>query len=115
MRISDDNELDEQFRALLAIATLKRSAFSKMVKESKKKSDGGEIDELEIEIDSNEISDLSEQEKTILLKIAKSMKTKIEAKGESLDEKDVIDKWAKFTLDGSVRVIESLFAKLKTP
>ena len=43
------------------------------------------------------------------------MKTKIEAKGESLDEKDVIDRWAKFTLDGSVRVIESLFAKLKTP
>ena len=48
-------ELEDTFRALLAVAAQPRKDFSKMVKETKKKSQGGEIEQLEIEIDSNEI------------------------------------------------------------
>ena len=40
---------------MLAICALNRSGFNKMVKESKKKAKGGEIEELEVEIESNDI------------------------------------------------------------
>ena len=40
---------------MLAICALSRSGFNRMVKESKKKAKGGEIEELEVEIESNDI------------------------------------------------------------
>ena len=98
---------------MLAIVVLKRAAFTKMVKDSKKKSDGGEVEELEIEIGSNEISDLDEQEKKLVRKISEKMKEEIESHLAKLDGKDEVEGFAKFALEGSLRVIASLSEKLK--
>ena len=50
----------------------------KMVKDTKKKSTNGQIEELEVEIESNSISDLDEKEKEIFLEIISGTKDRLE-------------------------------------
>jgi len=112
VRLSGEDELPEQFRAMLAICALNRSGFNKMVKESKKKAKGGEIEELEVEIESNHIQSLTELERKIVRAVCIKMKERIEgsrvfANGPT----DEVEKFAKFAQDGSLKVLNVLLEK----
>ena len=60
VRIYED-DLDEQLRALLAVVSMNRKSFNKMVKETKKKSHG-QIEELQVEIESTSFAELNDIE-----------------------------------------------------
>ena len=111
MRVSKDEDLAEQFRALLAIMVMEKPAFNKMVKESKKKAVDGEINELELEIGSNKVDDLDDFEKQILKSINKHQRAELVnsrlMKSESGSLSD-LDKFIKIALSSSISVLDHL-------
>ena len=82
-----------------------------MVKETKKKSGGGDIEQLEIEIESNEMSDLSETERKLvdeMLKLTKE-KLKIFVLPTTLTSSDrMINSFVKHIIDGSIKRLDQL-------
>merc|ERR1711976_138087 len=78
VRLSSYEEVDDQLRAVLAVSAMNRKQFNKMVKDTKKKSTNGQIEELEVEIESNSVSDFDEKEKEIFLEIISSTRDRLE-------------------------------------
>ena len=112
MRVSKDEELSEQFRALLAIVVLEKPAFNKMVKESKKKAVDGEINELEIEIGSNKLDDLDDFEKKILKSINGQQRALLQS--SKLVENGDLQKFIKIAIQSSISVLNFLDEKLSS-
>jgi len=84
-----------------------------MVKESKKKAKSGKIEELEIEIESNELEDLNNSEKELLREMSREMKNVL-AKSAILEKTnlDEIETFARFAIQGAIKVFD--FIMLKT-
>ena len=83
-----------------------------MVKDTKKKSTNGQIEELEVEIDSNLVSDLEEKEKEIFLDILSGTKGRLEKLEIPLDQSedadsnvDLIGQFLNHLRDGSLDLL----------
>lgn len=62
-----------------------------MVKDTKKKSTNGQIEELEVEIESNSVSDLDAKEKKIFLEIISGTKDRLEKLEIPSDQSEYAD------------------------
>ena len=85
-----------------------------MVKESRKKAkeSGSDLEELEIDIESNELADLKVLEKQILSDIALEMKRLLS--NEDISSKanlDDIETFALHAVNGSIKVLDYLISK----
>ena len=110
MRISG-TDLEDTFRALIAVAAQPRKDFSRMVKETKKKSGGGDIEQLEIEIESNEMSDLNETERKLvdeMLKLTKEKLKNFELPTTLTSSDRMINTFVKHIIDGSIKLLDQL-------
>ena len=82
-----------------------------MVKDTKKKSTNGQIEELEVEIESNSVSDLDEKEKEIFLEIISGTKGRLEKmeipdQSENADSNaDLIGQFLNHLRDGSLDLL----------
>ena len=83
-----------------------------MVKDTKKKSTNGQIEELEIEIESNSVSDFDAKEKEIFLEIISSTKDRLEKmeipsdQSEDADSNaDLIGQFLNHLRDGSLDLL----------
>ena len=98
--------MDDQFRALLAVISMERKDFNKLVKETKKKSNNGQIEELELELESNSIDDLNETERNVFQTILSNMRSQLKAlKPENSEYRSFLD----FIIKGSLSVLEKHF------
>ena len=98
--------MDDQFRALLAVISMERRDFNKLVKETKKKSNNGQIEELELELESNSIDDLNETERNVFQTILSNMRSQLKAlKPENSEYRSFLD----FIIKGSLSVLEKHF------
>ena len=82
-----------------------------MVKETKKKSGGGDIEQLEIEIESNEMSDLNETERKLVDEMLKLTKEKLKnfVLPTILTSSDrMINTFVKHIIDGSIKLLDRL-------
>ena len=82
-----------------------------MVKETKKKSGGGDIEQLEIEIESNEMSDLNETERKLVDEMFKLTKEKLKnfVLPTILTSSDrMINTFVKHIIDGSIKLLDQL-------
>jgi len=108
----DGTTREETFRATLAVATQGRSEFSAMVKKTRKAaSDGGDIEQLEIELESNERDDLSRAERELFDAILRKTKEKLarfkcptsESKSEQM-----INQFIGHVIAGSQKLVDEL-------
>ena len=82
-----------------------------MVKDTKKKSTNGQIEELEVEIESNSVSDLDEKEKEIFLEIISGTKGRLQKmeipdQSENADSNaDLIGQFLNHLRDGSLDLL----------
>ena len=98
--------MDDQFRALLAVISMERKDFNKLVKETKKKSNNGQIEELELELESNSIDDLNETERNVFQTVLSNMRSQLKAlKPENSEYRSFLD----FIIKGSLSVLEKHF------
>ena len=107
MRISG-TDLEDTFRALIAVAAQPRKDFSRMVKETKKKSGGGDIEQLEIEIESNEMSKLTEIERKLVDEMLEETRENLQnfVLPTSLTSSDrMINTFVKHIIDGSIKLL----------
>ena len=81
-----------------------------MVKDTKKKSTNGQIEELEVEIESNSVSDLDAKEKEIFLEIISGTKDRLEKLEIPSDQSeyadsDLIGQFLNHLRDGSLDLL----------
>ena len=81
-----------------------------MVKDTKKKSTNGQIEELEVEIESNSVSDLDAKEKEIFLEIISGTKDRLEKLEIPSDQSeyahsDLIGQFLSHLRDGSLDLL----------
>ena len=81
-----------------------------MVKDTKKKSTNGQIEELEVEIESNSVSDLDAKEKEIFLEIISGTKDRLEKLEIPSDQSeyadsDLIGQFLNYLRDGSLDLL----------
>merc|ERR1711990_1051045 len=110
VRLSSNEEVDDQLRAVLAVSAMNRKQFNKMVKDTKKKSTNGQIEELEVEIESNSVSDLDAKEKEIFLEIISGTKDRLEKLEIPSDQSeyadsDLIGQFLNHLRDGSLDLL----------
>jgi len=82
---------------------MNRKEFNKLVKETKKKSTNGQIEQLELELESNSVSTLNETERKLFQTILSNMKSELE---NIKIKKSEIFNFINFTIKGSLSVIE---------
>ena len=82
-----------------------------MVKRTKRASDGGDIEQLEIEIDSNERDDLNEAERALFDAVLAKTKAKLErfeCPQAETDSDKLINQFIVHVIDGSKRLVDEL-------